>query len=73
MAGPSQPDPGLGREPLPESGCRCEGGEVPRPVGFSTRGARSAYLRYVEHPEARKHRWVWCITGRSRKLVRYEG
>jgi hypothetical protein len=30
-------------------------------------------LMYVEHPEARKHRWVLCIGGRSRKLVRYAG
>jgi len=29
------------------------------------------YLAYVEHPEASKHRWVRCIAGRSRKLVRY--
>ena len=43
------------------------------PVGFTTRGARSAYSKYVEHPEARKHRWVRCIAGRSRKLVRYAG
>jgi hypothetical protein len=27
----------------------------------------------VEHPEARKYRWVRCIAGRSRKLVRYAG
>jgi hypothetical protein len=40
---------------------------------FSTRGARSAYLRYVEHREARKQRWVRCIGVRSRKLVRYAG
>ena len=80
---------------------------MPYPVGFSTRGERSAYLRYVEHPEASirrrqrswlrshpkeeamshplavvlrdarrasaKHRWVPCIAGRSRKLVRYAG
>jgi D-cysteine desulfhydrase len=26
-------------------------------------------LRYVEHPEARKRRWVRCIGARSRKLV----
>ncbi len=50
-----------------------EGGEVPCTVGFSTRGARSAYLQYVEHPEARKHRWVRCIVARSRDLVRYAG
>jgi hypothetical protein len=30
-------------------------------------------LRYVEHPEARKHRWVLCIVDRSRKLVRSAG
>jgi len=35
--------------------------------------ARSAYLWYVEHPEARKHRWVRCIGARSRKSVRYAG
>jgi len=52
---------------------RREGGEVPCPVGFATRGARSAYLQYVEHPEARKHRWVRHIGARSRKLVRYAG
>jgi len=55
------------------TGFRREGGEAPCPVGFSTRGARSAYLRYVEHPEARKNSWVRCIAGRSRKLVRYAG
>ena len=37
------------------------------------RRARSAYLLYVEHPEARKHSWVRCIADRSRKLVRYAG
>jgi len=37
------------------------------------RRARSAYLKYVEHPDARKHRWVRCIGVRSRKLVRYAG
>jgi hypothetical protein len=30
-------------------------------------------MQYVEHPEARKHRWALCIAGRSRKLVRYAG
>jgi len=55
------------------TGFRREGGEVSCPVGFSTRGARSAYLRYVEHPEARKDRWVLFIAGRNRKLVRYTG
>jgi len=52
---------------------RREGGEVPCPVEFATRGARSAYLQYVEHPEARKHRWVGYIGARSRKLVRKAG
>jgi hypothetical protein len=28
---------------------------------------------YVEHPEARKHRWVRSIVDRSRKLVSYAG
>ena len=60
-------------QPAYLTGFRREGGEVPYAVGFSTRGARSAYLRYVEHPEARKHLWVRCIAGRSRKLVRYAG
>jgi hypothetical protein len=69
MAGSPQTNPGLGREPLPAPGCRREGGEAPCPVGFSARGARSAYLRYVEHPEARTHRWMRCIAGRSRKLM----
>ncbi len=55
------------------TGFRLEGGEAPCPVGFSIRGARSAYLRYVEHPEARKHCWVRCIVDHSRKLVRYAG
>jgi hypothetical protein len=50
-----------------------EGGEVLCPVGFSIRGARSRTRQYVEHPEARKHRWVRRIAGRSRKLVRYAG
>jgi hypothetical protein len=27
----------------------------------------------VEHPEANKHRWVWCIAARSRNPVRYAG
>ena len=73
MAGSSQTHPGLGRELLPASGCRDEGGEVPCQVGFSTRGARRRTRQYVEHPEARKHRWVLCIAGRSRKLVRHAG
>jgi len=60
-------------EPAYLTGFRCEGGEAPCPVGFSTRGARSAYLQYVEHLEARKHRWAQCIDARSRKLVRYAG
>ncbi len=55
------------------TGLHGEGGEVPCPVGFSTRGARSRTREYVEHPEARKHRWARCIAGRSRKLVRYAG
>jgi len=42
-------------------------------VPAGPRRARSAYLRYVEHPEARKDRWVRYIAGRSRKLVRYGG
>ncbi len=55
------------------TGLHGEGGEVPCPVVFSTRGARSRTREYVEHPEARKHRWVRCITGRSSKLMRYAG
>ena len=39
---------------------------------FDLRGAERV-LEYVEHPEARKHRWVRCIAARSRKLVRYAG
>ena len=73
MAGSLHTNPGLGREPPPAPGCRREAGEVPCPVGFSIRGARSAYSRYVEHPEARKDRWVRYIAGRSRNLVRYAG
>ncbi len=42
----------------------------PRP-GLVGRGARTRL--YVEHPEARKRRWVRFIAGRSRKLVRYAG
>jgi hypothetical protein len=61
------------RKPTYLTGFRSEAGEVACPVGFSTRGARSAYLRYVEHPDARKERWVRYIAGRSRKLVRYAG
>jgi hypothetical protein len=60
-------------EPAYLTGFRSEGGEVSYPVEFSIRGARSAYLRYVEHPEARKHRWVRRIASRSRKLVRNAG
>jgi hypothetical protein len=60
-------------QPAYLAGFRREGGEVRCPGGFLTRGARSAYLRYVEHPEARKHGWVRHIAGRSRKLVRYAG
>jgi hypothetical protein len=40
--------------------------------GQTSRGVES-YLQYVEHPEARKHRWVRCICGRSWKLVRNAG
>jgi len=43
---------GCGHQPAYHTGFRREGGEAPCPVGFSTRGARSAYFRYVEHPEA---------------------
>jgi len=42
-------------------------------VVFATRGARRAYLRYVEHPEASKRHRLLEISGRSRKLVRYAG
>ena len=35
--------------------------------------ARRRTRQYVEHPEARKHRWVRYIDGRSRKLVGYAG
>jgi hypothetical protein len=35
--------------------------------------AQSRTRQYVEHPEARKRRWVWCIGGRSWKLVRNAG
>jgi hypothetical protein len=52
---------------------RREGSEVPCPAVFTTRGARSRTQQYVEHPEARKLRWVRCIAGRSRKLVRNAG
>jgi len=41
--------------------------------GRASRGRGARTRRYVEHPEARKHRWVRCIAGRSRKLVRYAG
>ena len=47
---------------------RCRSQRGFRPEG---RGARTR--QYVEHPEARKHRWDRCIAGRSRKLVRYAG
>jgi hypothetical protein len=39
---------------------------------FDPRGAES-YSQYVEHAEVRKRRWVRCIAGRSRNLVRYAG
>lgn len=39
---------------------------------FDSRSAE-AYLKYVEHAEARKRRWVRYIVGRSRKLVRDAG
>jgi hypothetical protein len=73
MAGSSQTHPGLGRKPLPAPGYCREGGEVPCPVGFSTRGARRRTHQYVEHPEARKHRWVRHVAGRSRYSVRSAG
>jgi len=37
--------------------------------GFRPEGRGARTRLYVEHPEARKHRWVRCIAGRSRKLV----
>ena len=46
-------------------------GAVPSVV-FDLRGAE-AYLQSVEHPEMRKRRWVQCIAGRRRKLVRNAG
>ncbi len=52
---------------------RREGVEVLGPVWFSTRGTRRRTQRYVEHAEARKHRWVRHIDGRSRKLLRIVG
>ena len=60
-------------QPVYLTGFRREGGEVPCPVAFSRLGARSRTKQYVEYPEARKRRWVWCIVGRSWKLVRYAG
>jgi hypothetical protein len=60
-------------EPAYLTGFRREGGEVPCPAVFSTRGARRRTRKYFEHPEARKQRWARCIAGRSRKLVRYAG
>jgi len=41
--------------------------------GFRPEGRGARTRLYVEHPEARKHLWVRCIAGRSRKLVRYAG
>jgi len=41
--------------------------------GFRPEGRGVRTRLYVEHPEARKHRWVRCIAGHSRKLVRYAG
>lgn len=35
--------------------------------------AWSGFLRNVELPEARKHRWVLCIDGRSGELLRKDG
>jgi len=54
-------------------GSRREGDEVPWPVGFATRGARTRTHQYVEHPEASKHRWVRCIVVRSRDLMNHAG
>jgi len=48
-------------------------GEARWPVGAATRGARRRTPRYVEHPEASRHRWAPCIVGRSRQLVRSVG
>ena len=45
------------------------------PIG-SPPGEPSATMRCCrrgEHPLVRKHGWVGCIVGRSRKLVRYAG
>ena len=47
------------------------GGTVPSGV-FDLRDAES-YVQSVEHPDGRKRRWVRCITGRSRELVRSAG
>jgi hypothetical protein len=52
---------------------RREGGEVSRSAGFATRGARRRTRQYVEHSEASKHRWVWCIVVRSSDLVNNAG
>ena len=64
---------GLLAQPACLTGFRREGGEVLSTAGFSTRGARRRTRQYVEHPEARKRRWVRYIAGRSRKLERYVG
>ena len=60
-------------QPAYLTGFRSEDSEVPCTVVFSTRGARSRTRQYVEHTKARKRRWVRCIAGRRRKLVRYAG
>ena len=41
--------------------------------GQGARRSRCPSIFDVEHPKVRKHRWVRCIAGRSRKLVRYAG
>ena len=65
--------PGYPFNPHVSPGSVTRGSEVPCAVVFSTLGARSRTRKFVEHPEARKRRWVRCIADRSRKLVRYAG
>lgn len=60
-------------QPAYLTGFRCEGAEVPCPMGYANRGALRRTQTYVEHVGARRHRWVRYIDARSRKLVRDAG
>jgi hypothetical protein len=50
--------------------CLTVAGSCPMGSPGDDPSATESRRRRGEHPEARKHFWVWCIGARSRKVVR---